>query len=521
MHRGCRPCAFTTDDTVNAFFSSRVALLLTLPIGAALALAFAPFGWWPLSIACPAYLFAAWLSSTPQRAAKFGFLFTAGTFLAGTYWIYHSVHVIGNAPVWIAIVLMLGLVAIMGGYTAALGYALARWLPSQHAGFRALLVLPAGWTLLEWFRGWFLTGFPWLSLGYAHIDSPLAAWAPLGGVYCLSLIAALTAGALLALLRSATSLRVVTMGVLAIAWGVGLALWNRSWTQPSGHPTTVAIVQGAVPQDLKWSPEYRDSTLALYRTLTLPHLGKDIVVWPEAALPDFPENIRTYLAQMWGDARTRGTTLITGLLRFGDGGPDDVRNGLLVLDEELHWYDKRRLVPFGEWFPVPSFVREWMRLASLPYSDITPGAADQPALPVGKHKIGTTICYEDAYGSEQLQVLREATLLVNVTNDAWFGDSTAAPQHLEISRMRALEAGRPLLRAANDGISAIINPLGAVSATLPRFQPGVLTGVVQPHSGLTPYARTGNYPVISLTIMLLLLGVLLEQRSRRIDKASD
>jgi apolipoprotein N-acyltransferase len=298
---------------------------------------------------------------------------------------------------------------------------------------------------------------------------------------------------------------------LAAIWVAAFVLWHRAWTQPVDSPLTVAIVQGAVPQDLKWSTEYRDSTLELYRDLTLPHLGKDIILWPEAALPDLPENLRGFLSSMWRTVRGSGSTLITGLLHFGEG-PDDVRNGLLSLDEELHWYDKRRLVPFGEFFPVPSFVREWMKLRDLPYSDITPGARRQPALPAAGQKLAATICYEDAYGAEQLEVLEEATLLVNVTNDAWFGDSTAAPQHLEISRMRALEAGRPLLRAANDGISALISRDGEVVSTLPRFEPGVLTGVVQPHTGLTPYARVGNVPVIVLCFASVIAGGLLLRR---------
>jgi apolipoprotein N-acyltransferase len=184
-----------------------------------------------------------------------------------------------------------------------------------------------------------------------------------------------------------------------------------------------------------------------------------------------------------------------------------------VLDRDAQWYDKRRLVPFGEFFPVPSFVRAWMRMQNLPYSDITPGDPDQPAMTVGTNKIGVTICYEDAYGAEQLSVLKEATLLINVTNDAWFGDTTAAPQHLQISRMRVMEAQRPLLRAANDGISAIINADGNIASTLPRFKPAVLTGVVQPRTGLTPYAIVGNWLVILVCVIALIAAALTLKRS--------
>lgn len=473
-------------------------------MGAALSLAFAPFGWWPLAVVCPAYLFYAWQYASPRESAKYGFLFTAGIFLAGTYWLYHTIHEVGHAPAWIAIFLMFGMIAIIGGYCALLGYAIARWLP--RAGLSgSMLVVPAAWTLLEWFRGWFLSGFPWFALGYSQTDTPLAAFAPIGGVYTMSLLVAISAGAIVILISGATRARIVAAAVIVVIWGTGAILKHQDWTQPVGSPVTVAIVQGAVPQDVKWSVEYRDSTLRLYRDLTLPHLGKDIILWPESALPDLPEQLRGYLSSMLAATHAKGSTLITGLLHFGEN-EDDVRNGLLVLDRELQWYDKRRLVPFGEFFPVPSFIREWMKLQSLPYSDLTPGARHQPALRAAGQKIGATICYEDAYGSEQLDVLKEATLLVNVTNDAWFGDTTAAPQHLQISRTRVMEAERPLLRAANDGISAIINADGHVEKTLPRFEPGVLTGAIQPRTGLTPYARVGNWPVVLACFMLLIFG---------------
>lgn len=518
---------------MNPFFQSRYAPWLALPVGAALSLAFAPFGWWWLAVLCPAYLFYAWQYATPRVAAKFGFLFTAGIFLAGTYWLYHTIHEIGHAPAWIAIFLMFGMVAIIGGYCGLLGYTIARWLqvpplPHPEEGDRkkspwgrqgasllfSLLVVPAAWTLLEWFRGWFLSGFPWFAFGYSQTDTPLAGFAPIGGVYTMSLLVAVSAGAIVVLISGTTRARIIAALVVVAIWGTGAILRKQDWTQPIGSPLTVAIVQGAVPQDVKWSVEYRDSTLQLYHDLTRPHLGKDIILWPESALPDLPEQLREYLSFMRSATRAKGSTLITGLLHFGEN-EDDVRNGLLVLDGEMQWYDKRRLVPFGEFFPVPPFIREWMKLRSLPYTDLTPGARQQSALRAAGQKIGATICYEDAYGAEQLDVLKDATLLVNVTNDAWFGDTTAAAAHLQISRTRVMEAERPLLRAANDGISAIIDADGHVEKTLPRFQPGVLAGVVQPRIGLTPYARVGNWPVILLCLSMIGVGAVWVRRKAR------
>ncbi len=487
-------------------FLDRYALWLALPVGAALALAFAPFGVWPLAILCPAALFLGWQGASPGRAAKIGFWFHFGTFLAGTYWLYHSVHTIGGAPIWVAMLLMLGLVAIMGTYLALLGYAQATLLPASGA-LRWLIGLPTAWVLLEWLRGWFLTGFPWLSLGYAQIDTPLAGLAPLFGVYGISLICALCAGALVTLILGAKWLRLWAAALLILPWLLAWPIRHHQWTQSIDAPISVAVVQGAVPQDHKWSPDWRDKTLQLYYDLAKPHFGAQLIVWPEAALPDLAHQLTNYLSVLWTEAHAANSDLLMGLLHF-DPDRNVYYNGVLALNEQLQWYNKRHLVPFAEFFPVPDFVRGWMRMMSLPYSDFAAGQAQQAALNAAGQKIAVTICYEDGFGAEQLAVLKQATLLVNVTNDAWFGDTSAPPQHLEISRMRAKEAGRDMVRAANDGISALIAADGSVKATLPRFQAAVLTGLVQPRTGLTPYARVGNWPVILLCLLAVLCVVL-------------
>ena len=486
------------------------ALPLAFVVGAALSLAFAPFGVWPLAILCPAVLFLAWQGVAAKRAAMIGFWFHAGTFLAGTYWLYHSVHTIGGAPIWLAIALMLALVSIMGGYLALMGYLQARWLPATGV-LRWCVGLPALWVLVEWWRGWFLSGFPWLSLGYSQIDSPLAGWVPVVGVYGVSLICVMVSGALVAIFHSPRSLRKVIVGAMCLPFVMGMALRHHEWTKPLDTPVSVAVVQASVPQDYKWSPEWRDKTLSLYRTLAAPYFGTPLIIWPEAALPDLSYELTDYLSVLWGDAHRAHSDLVMGLLHY-DFNRDAYYNGVLALGNEAQWYHKRHLVPFAEFFPVPESVRSWLRLMNLPYSDFTAGAVHQPTLQVAGQKLGLTICYEDGFGAEQLSILKEATLLVNVTNDAWFGDTSAPPQHLEISRMRALEAGRDMARAANDGISALIAADGTVKATLPRFKQAVLTGELQPRTGLTPYAVVGNWPVLMLC-MLACLGVWL--RSKR------
>jgi apolipoprotein N-acyltransferase len=499
--------------TANRFFFSP---WLAIPVGAALSFGFAPFGWWPLGILCLTWLFLAWMHASPRRAARHGFLFTASTFLAGTYWLYHSIYEIGHAPIWVTLIAILIIAVVMGAYSAIIGYVLTRWVVPDRAGHTGsilalLAAFPAAWALQEWFRGWFLSGFPWLVLGYTHLDTPLAGFAPIGGVYLVSLVVAVCAGAV-ALLAMRGRRALVAGGVtIAALWVVGFALWGHEWTQPVRKPVSVAIVQGAVPQEMKWDQQQFEATLELYHDLTQPHLGTQIIVWPESALAAPQYLLGDYLNREWAEARAAGSSLVLGQLQHV-AARDVYFNSVLALGDEPQWYSKRRLVPLSEYFPIPDFMASWLRGMDLPYSGFEAGKRSQPALDAAGEKLGASICYEDAYASDQIGVLKEATLLVNVTNDAWFGDSTAAHQHLQISRTRALEAGRVLLRAANDGISAIIGPDGKVLKTLPRFQPGVLTDNVQPRAGLTPYARLGNWPVILLSLAALAFCVFLARR---------
>jgi apolipoprotein N-acyltransferase len=492
----------------------RHAALPALALGALQSLCFAPFGLWPLAPACLALLWWRWQGASPRQAARSGFAFCAGLFLAGTYWLYTSIHGFGQAPVAVALFLMLGLVAIMGAYGAALAWLVARYGPAGGPALQ-LAVLPAAWVLMEWFRGWFLSGFPWLAVGYSAIDTPLAGFAPLVGVYGVSLAVTWTAGVLLATLDARGRRRLLLVASLAALWLAGGLLARIDWTRPAGSPLPVAIVQGSIPQDLKWQEDNREHTLDLYRSMTEQAWGARLIGWPGAALPLLYHEAVPYLSALYRAAQDHGADLVLGMLRY-DFDAARYRNGLVALGRDEEWYYKRRLVPFGEFFPVPSFVRAWMRLKSLAYVDFLAGAPDQGPLDAAGQRLGATICYEDAYAVEQLGVLRQATLLVNVSNDAWFGDSTAPHQHLEITRMRALEAGRWLVRATNNGVSALIDPHGRITARTRQFVPEVLRGPVVPYTGLTPYARTRNWPMLAACALLLGLGAVFGRAAVRL-----
>jgi len=477
--------------------------------GALLGCAYAPFGWWPLAVLCPAVLIWLWQGATPRQAAWLGFWFNAATFAAGTYWLYISIHLFGQAPIWLAMLLMISLVVIMGLYHSLVGYCVARWLPEKGL-VRWLLGIPAAWVLIEWLRGWFPSGFPWLSLGYSQTDTWLAGYAPIAGVYGISALLLVCAGALAALVLGRGRQRVIAGAVLVLPWISGAAFEHVEWTHPSGPSVTVAVLQGSISQDEKWVLKNRDAIMRRYHDLTRRGLGRRLIVMPESAPPALANDIVPWIKDLYAQARNHGSGLILGVVRASDEG-NQYFNSVLALDERVSWYDKRHLVPFAEFFPVPPFVRAWLRLMSLPYSDFTPGGSDQPPLPVGGLLVGATICYEDAYGSAMLGVLPQADALVNVTNDAWFAHSSARYQHFQISRMRAEEVQRFLIRAANDGVSAVIGPHGEVVARAPEFTPYVLESTVTPRSGLPPYARVGNFAVVGLALVLLAYGVWVRQ----------
>ena len=486
----------------------RGRLAAAFAAGAALNLAFAPFGWWPVALLAPAALFALIRASPPRRACAAGAAFGAGVFAFGTYWLYICLHVFGLVPVWLTLLLQAALIALTSCYSAALCYLANRfWLTA--GATRDWLVLPVLWVLLEWLRGWVLSGFPWLSLGYALIDSPLKGWAPLFGVYGVTWAAAMIAAAINRVLMPALPFprRCMAAGLGLMLFLVPALLARHDWTHPVGPRVAVAAVQGAVSQDEKWQAKNRELTKQRYLQLTNQAWGASLIVWPETAIPVVAPLLEDYLRQLEEQGRAHDADFAIGLVDFSVK-TQQFRNGILVLSESGGgWYYKRHLVPFGEYFPVPRLIRSWMRLMSLPNADFTPGAAHQPVLRAAGQMLGLTICFEDAFGSEQLRVLRDATLLINVTNNGWYGNSTAPHQHLQIARMRALEAGRYLVRAANDGITAVIDPHGEIVARLPQFQETVLRADVQPMTGLTPYARLGNYPVIIGAGALLALAV--------------
>ena len=487
-----------------ATFRGRGRWALALIAGLALPLAFAPFQQFWIAPVSYALLLWCWKDTRPGDAFRLGLVFGIGSFGAGTYWTYIAVAEFGEAPVALAVALSLGLMTTLALFVAAAGYAAARWFKTSGA-VAWLATLPALWVLTEWLRGWMFSGFGWLAAGYSQTDSYLMGYAPVLGLHGMSFAVVASAGALTALAFGSRAARLAAATVLVVVWGLAFALHGRDWTQPKPRDLSVALVQGAVPQTIKWDPDQLAASLQLYKRLTERNAGTNLIVWPEAAIATLYEFVPDYLADLRAWSEAHRSSVMFGILRRTPGDTQTFQNVLVALTTPEQLYVKRHLVPFGEYFPVPAFVRSWMRLMSLPYTDATPGDDTQPPVEVAGELVGVTICYEDVFGAEQLHYLPEATLLVNVSNDAWFGDSIAPHQHLQIARVRAAEAGRYLLRATNTGITAIIDQHGGIVSRGPQFEPVVLNAVVRGYTGATPYARWGNYPVIVAALLVLLV----------------
>lgn len=474
----------------------RLADVIALLAGAATTLAFEPFALFPLAVLGPAALFLCWRGATARRAAWRGFLFGAGLFGAGVSWVFVSMHTFGNMTAPLAIIATVLLVAALSLYLAALGAAQA-WLVRPGPAHN-LLVLPALWTLGEWWRGWFLTGFPWLNLGYSQTDSWLAGYAPAVGVYGVSLVCVLSAGLLAQWLGDPGRYRLVLAAGVGL-WATGAGLTFVEWATPSGAPLQVALVQGNVALRDKWRSEQREANIRHYVELSRPHLAADLVVWPEAAVPATLEQARPLLAEL--GRRGQRAHLVLGVIEVNESART-YYNGVVNLANAA-LYRKQHLVPFGEYLPMPWLFEGFIRQMQIPMSNFSRGAADQPPFLAAGQVLAISVCYEDAFGEELIRQLPRASLLVNVSEDAWFGNSLAPHQRVQMARLRALETARPMLRAGNTGPSAVIDHRGRTLATTVAFRAETLTAPVQPMQGSTPYVRAGNLPVVLLSLLLL------------------
>ena len=475
--------------------------IASLAGGALLPLAFAPFQFYPVAVVSLILLFLSWQDVSAKQAALRGFLFGLGMFGVGVSWIYVAIHVFGQASVAVAGLMTFGFVAFLASYFALIGWLLKRFGSLTFSKWDYIALLPLVWMGYELFKGWFLSGFPWLELGVSQIDGPLAGYVPIIGVVGVSWLVALTAGLLVCFLQSRHWYYLL---IVILVWVSGQHLRSADWTETVGEPIKVSLIQGNVPQEIKWNKEQLFKTLALYEARTAQNWDSDLIIWPENAITVFYHQAKElFFDPLAEQAKQNNTDILVGLPAV-DIETKTYYNSMMLLSDEPQFYHKQHLVPFGDYIPF-----EWLRgliaFFNLPMSSFTPGEANQPLLEAAGFKIGVSICYEDVFSTEVMRTLPEAQLLVNATNNAWYGDSFAPHQHLQISRSRALEMGRPVLRATTNGISAVIDHKGQISQQTPQFEEAVLTVDVSARQGATPYVQWQRWPLWIMALFMIAL----------------
>jgi apolipoprotein N-acyltransferase len=507
--------------------------------GALLPLSFAPLSWWPVAVISCASLYILLSDVQFRRALLSCLLYGVGLYATGASWIFVSIHQYGQASAFLS-TLLTGVFVTGLGLIFVLPFGLYTIANRSLKPFVRPLLFSAIWVLGEWFRGWFLTGFPWLYLGYGFIDTWLAGWAPLIGVLGISGIVAYS-GATIgnsvcrptdnSVQRSAMDNVMSGDGVLPqyegwrgtsvtallvlTLWLCGNLLGNQSWTEPATKTALkVALVQPNNPVLSKWDTRSLPSFLANIRTTTQSLSNHDLVVWPESAIPAVQHKVAEFLVELDNLANEHQVGVITGIPTSSASGK--YFNSVIGLGTASGTYQKRHLVPFGEYVPMEGLLRGLINFFDLPMSSFSPGDERQTMIKAGSYNITTAICYEIAYSEMVAKDSKNAHLLLTVSNDTWFGNSLGPHQHLQIARMRALETGKPLIRATNDGITAFISARGEVTDVLTRSASGVLSGLVLPRRGSTPYNRWGSMPTIitSLAIMLWSFALLTADLSR-------
>lgn len=504
-----------------------LTLLAAFAAGAFCVFGFAPFALPLVAMTGLAVLFLLWHdAATPRRAAALGFAWGLGLFGFGVSWVFIALETFGGMPLPVAIVATAGFVAYLALWPALAGWIVVRVTPA-HSLARGVAAAGA-FVLSEWLRGFVFTGFPWLAAGYAQlpVDAPwpLAGFAPVGGVFLVSLATALVAACVPsfvdALESGARRKAIALLAFVAVLHVAGLALRAVEWTRPMGEPVAISLVQGNISQEEKFDPAFQPRNQEIHADLVRAARGR-IVVLPESTYPQFAHEVPSEVFEgLAAAARSRDGMVLAGLFVLlppaAPGEDERIHNSVVSLSADApQLYRKHHLVPFGESIPLKGLVGWFINsVLHIPLADQTPGPALQPPFVVAGQRLALNICYEDVFGGELAIPARNATILVNVTNDAWYGRSIAARQHNQIAAMRALETRRPMLRATNTGITSAIDAEGRMTASLPWFTRGILEVTVTGREGLTPYMRVGDALVLLLASTLLAGAALASRRAR-------
>ena len=489
--------------THNKYLRSILLFLL----GALCVLGFAPFYFYPASILSLIGLFYFWHQDySAKQAAMSGFIYGLGLFISGIYWIYISLHDFGNMPSIAAGLATFLLCAFMALFPALVGALSVRL--SKARSQQLLVCIPICWALADWTRSWIFTGFPWLTMGYSQVpNSPLAGYLPIFGVYGVSIITVFVASLIgYWLAKKPTSIiwKRNSIAVLVLIFVAGSLLKLLEWTTPTSKPISVALLQGNIAQDLKWNPENAEHTLILYLHMAEASTAQ-LTIMPETAMPVLSSQIpEEFISRLQKHAAQNHGTILIGAVEQEN---DAYFNSMLSMNNkgDIATYRKSHLVPFGEFIPFKAaFGWIYRDLLNMPLSDLARGSIHQQPMNIAGEKVAINICYEDVFGEEIIRQLPAATLLVNASNDAWYGQSNASYQHMQFSQARALETGRTVLRATNTGATAIIDPHGNVITHAPHFTQTTLNGLAQGYSGSTPYVFWGNWLFLAISFIGLI-----------------
>lgn len=479
--------------------------------GALVPFAFAPFNFYFSSLIALSILFYLWHECESNKETFIlGYLFGLAMFGIGVSWLHISINLFGGMHILGAYFFTFLLIAFISLYPALCGYLVNRFFKNFY-----FIVLPSLWLLSEWCRGWILTGFPWLNIGTSQTDSILVYFSPLIGDYGVSFIVCIIAVSLLLLIKGDLKQRIINSILIIIILISAFILKDINWTEKKGEQLAVTLVQGAIPQKIKWKSEYRQKTYDIYSSLSEPYWSSsDLTIWPETAIPSYYNLADDFIKPISEKIKqSQSNTLFMSGIVNKEHSSNKYFNSILLIDDEHRFYNKHHLVPFGEYLPFKSLLDRMLRFLSIPMSDFSPGQAEEKILETDKAIFGMSICYEDAYGNEVRRSMPDANILINVSNDAWFGDSIAPHQHLQIARMRAIENGRYLLRSTNTGISAVINNKGKIIARSPQFEPHALHTVADLYIGETPYSKFGNKIILTISFLILLITFILQRKT--------
>lgn len=476
--------------------------------GALLPLAFAPYDLPFMALLSPVIFLLIIRPLTPSKAALIGYAFGWGYFGHGVYWVYFSIHHFAHAPLWLAVIIMLGMVAILALYMALFAYLMNRFF-KQRLAVRYLLALPSLWVGLEALRGVLFTGFPWLSLGFSQIDTWLSSWGPIVGVLGLSWFVAVSVGTIMYVLSAAEKRhKLLATSLIIVGWLGGFVLNDINWTQPAGAPIKVALLQGNIPQEIKWLRSFRQKNIDIYMQMTRQQQDVDLIVWPETSVPAFFHRVKdTLIPALKSEAEQHHRDVILGLPVMPAGG-SHYYNGLHSVRYSDDFYLKRHLVPLGEYMPLKPLSTIILDFLKIPMSDFSAGSDEQVLLQGAGYPFASSICYEDVFQQTSIDGLPQAAYLVNVSNDTWFGDTIAPYQHLQMARMRALESGRYLLRSTNTGITAIVDSTGQITHQAPMFKRVAVNGEIIPLKGATPFVQGGWWLFLIIIVLMVSMSFL-------------